>query len=494
MLLYLLVCAFFIGLLPMLDRNIYLFSMISVRVSVDRYTISFLEVLFLISFAVMVWSKYYIQRDIDHNRFLLLIIAFIIRMAIIIIFSNMYMALIGWDCLGVTSFLLVIFYKNRKRLGSGIITALSNRIGDCFFLCLLGFLCVDRYLCLILLIMMRITKRAQFPFSGWLPAAIAAPTPVRALVHSSTLVTAGVYMIIRYCNLDSGPMISIGRFTILIAGLRACSESDLKKVVALRTLSQLGVMMVALGAGEKNHGFHHMISHACFKALIFICIGTSLHSVYGTQDGRRFNKTYTLFIAVFLSASVLSLLGFMYLSGYERKEIILEMTYKANSCAILRFLLGVGLTTCYSVKIMTLLFGFDFTLNRCTALGGFKWTVKAPMYSLGFLSLRYGQWWMEERLLFPGNGEKIMPLVFILLGLLLGFFLPRINNKFLRRIITLIPNTQHLASNKMRLQIDKGWLEAKSYLCVHPFLIEHFTPLIAIGISILLIWLYGQCC
>merc|ERR1712198_806261 len=115
---------------------------------------------------------------------------------------------------------------------------------------------------LVLLVIIRITKRAQYPFSSWLPAAIAAPTPVRALVHSSTLVTAGVYVLIRYSVTETQVMLIVGSMTILTAGLVACAECDIKKVVALRTLSQLGVIIFSLGAQEKSYCFFHLISHA----------------------------------------------------------------------------------------------------------------------------------------------------------------------------------------------------------------------------------------
>lgn len=488
-------CFFFIRRLQWMEGSLYLFSTLLLSVRVDHYSWHFLETLRLIRSVVMVWSKYYMKREHDHNRFVLLMIAFIFRIGMIIIFSNMFITLIGWDCLGATSFLLVIFYKNRKRLGSGIITALTNRIGDCFLLCLLGFYFMERHLLwLRLLIIMSITKRAQFPFSRWLPAAMAAPTPVSALVHSSTLVTAGVYMMIRYCHLDSRLMIWIGRFTILLAGLSACTERDLKKVVALRTLSQLGVIMIALGAGEKSYCFFHIISHACFKALIFLCVGTSLHTVYGTQDRRSFNKNYTLFVTFFLIASILSLLGLIFTSGYYRKDSIFEMTYKAYSWAVLCFLLGIRLTTCYSVKILTLLFGVKFTLNRSNIFGGLSWSVKMPVYTLGFYSFCYGKGWITHRLLIPMNffGRGI-PLFCIFVGGFIGFKIKPVNDIFLRRIITLIPNTQHLAGKMTRLQsIDKGWLDAKRYSFFHSFLIEHYTPLISIGIRILLIWIYGK--
>ena len=252
----------------------------------------------------------------------------------LIFISNIFISLIGWDGLGITSFLLVIFYKNRKRLGSGFITALTNRIGDCLIIACLGCFQIDDAHCLplILLLFLSITKRAQYPFSSWLPAAMAAPTPVRTLVHSSTLVTAGIYMLIRYCFVDLNILIVIGRLTTLIAGLAACAEIDLKKVVALRTLSQLGIIVVALGYGSKSYCFFHLLSHACFKALLFICVGCAIHAVYGTQEFRSFNRLSTSFtLIMFSSLSIMSLIGFPYTSGFFRKDKILELMIGGGS-------------------------------------------------------------------------------------------------------------------------------------------------------------------
>jgi len=139
--------------------------------------------------------------ELYFRRFLGVVIAFVGSMVVLVFINTLYGALVGWDGLGVTSFLLVIYYKNRKALGRGILTALTNRLGDAFLLVLLGLSLMPApavYPLLVLLLLTAITKRAQYPFRRWLPAAIAAPTPVRALVHSSTLVTAGVYLLLRF--------------------------------------------------------------------------------------------------------------------------------------------------------------------------------------------------------------------------------------------------------------------------------------------------------
>ena len=150
---------------------------------------------------MVLWSYYYMDGEPHYRRFLRVVVAFVRSMVLLIFMSTLYGTLIGWDGLGITSFLLVIYYKNRKSLGSRIITALTNRVGDAFLLILLGlslYTAGGPHLCLVLLLLTAMTKRAQYPFRRWLPAAMAAPTPVRALVHSSTLVTAGVYLLLRF--------------------------------------------------------------------------------------------------------------------------------------------------------------------------------------------------------------------------------------------------------------------------------------------------------
>ena len=150
---------------------------------------------------MVLWSYYYMDGEPHYRRFLRVVVAFVRSMVLLIFMATLYGTLIGWDGLGITSFLLVIYYKNRKSLGRSIITALTNRAGDAFLLILLGlslYTAGGPHLCLVLLLLTAMTKRAQYPFSRWLPAAMAAPTPVSALVHSSTLVTAGVYLLLRF--------------------------------------------------------------------------------------------------------------------------------------------------------------------------------------------------------------------------------------------------------------------------------------------------------
>ena len=184
---------------------------------------------------------------------------------------------------------------------------------------------------------------------------MSAPTPVRALVHSSTLVTAGIYVLIRYSFKDIHILIHIGGCTLIYAGLCACVERDFKKVVALRTLSQLGVIMVSLRAQEKSYCFFHLISHACFKALLFICVGAFIHRVYGTQDYRTFDRVSSSpTIALFTALSCASLIGFPFTTGFFSKEnILVGLYHNTDSLSTCLFLFGIGLTACYSMKMLT---------------------------------------------------------------------------------------------------------------------------------------------
>jgi len=180
-----------------------------------------------------------------------------------------------------------------------------------------------------LAILAALTKRAQIPFSAWLPAAMAAPTPISALVHSSTLVTAGVYLMIRFRELLGVNRVlyylSVG--TIFISGLGANFEMDLKRVIALSTLRQLGVIIIALSLGFLELAFFHLLIHALFKSLLFLCAGVYIHGLGDKQDVRllrRVSERAPLTTFYFLGCS-LALCGFPFISGFYSKDIILEI-------------------------------------------------------------------------------------------------------------------------------------------------------------------------
>lgn len=336
--------------------------------------ITSLTVLFIASNVIM-FSETYIESDQTVTRFNYIVLLFVLSMNMLVFFPNLITLLLGWDGLGLTRFLLIIYYQNPKSLGAGIITAITNRLGDAFILRAIA-LCLSSNnwsiiniwdsklnLLIILFIMLAaITKRAQTPFSRWLPAAIAAPTPVSALVHSSTLVTAGVFLLIRfgpYLNslaLFNSILLISASITILIAGLSATTETDFKKIIALSTLRQLGVIIVCVALNLYRIATFHLITHALFKALLFICAGRIIH-LHGHNQDLRLIGNLTTQIPITISCITianLSLCGAPFLAGFYSKDLILETSLfnPYNPIFVLIFFLATGATAAYSTRFI----------------------------------------------------------------------------------------------------------------------------------------------
>lgn len=283
-----------------------------------------------------------------------------------------------------------------------------------------------------------------------MPAAMAAPTPVRSLVHSSTLVTAGVYLLLRFNHLGTEWLLAAGSTTMIIAGLCACGEMDIKKIVALSTLSQLGVMVVGLGLALKNLCFLHLMTHAVFKALLFMCVGVGIHTVFGTQDFRTFrNVTGTVpGPAALLRVANLALLGFPFLAGFYRKDAILEGFYRAAQrlAGLLAFLVGVGLTAAYRLKLRSLALVGTLTPSPATLNGGGRPPlVKAPLLALGAAAVLRGFLLaphLSHGVCLVRMEDKVTPLICIALGGGIGWRLRYVKASFLNRLWDLTPGVQ----------------------------------------------------
>jgi NADH-ubiquinone oxidoreductase chain 5 len=251
------------------------------------------------------------------------------------------------------------------------------------------------YLILLLVVLAAITKRAQIPFSAWLPAAMAAPTPVSALVHSSTLVTAGVYLLIRF-NYIIGVrkfLFFIGVLTIFISGLGANFETDLKKIIALSTLSQLGLIIITLGMGYYDYTFFHLMTHAIFKSLLFLCAGVFIHSMGDTQDiriigGLIISCPVTSFYFI---CSSMALCGFPFLSGFYSKDSILELFFitKINFIMYLIIFISTIFTLTYSVRLTYYIFFNNMGSRRFVNLAE-EMGMLVPMSLLVILSVTAG--------------------------------------------------------------------------------------------------------
>nr|YP_010946915.1 NADH dehydrogenase subunit 5 [Salganea raggei]WGO57672.1 NADH dehydrogenase subunit 5 [Salganea raggei] len=390
----------------------------------DWMSLLFMSFVFFISSLVILYSDYYMYGDYNMNRFIYLILLFVMSMMFLIISPNMISILLGWDGLGLISYCLVIYYQNVKSYNAGMLTALSNRIGDVALLMVIAWMlnfgswnyvyyleCMkgsnEMFMIGLMVILAGMTKSAQIPFSSWLPAAMAAPTPVSALVHSSTLVTAGVYLLIRFSPSFSMSLntflLLISSLTMFMAGVGANFEFDLKKIIALSTLSQLGLMMSILSLGFINLSFFHLLTHALFKALLFMCAGVIIHSMSDSQDIRYMGN---LSLQMPLTSSCLmisnfALCGMPFLAGFYSKDLILEMVSLnyLNIFGFFLFYISTGLTVCYSFRLFYYTMCGDFNLSTFYFMGEESKDMMVGMLSLLMMVILGGS--MLSWMIFP---------------------------------------------------------------------------------------------
>nr|YP_010381599.1 NADH dehydrogenase subunit 5 [Neosymplana vittatum]UDL71974.1 NADH dehydrogenase subunit 5 [Neosymplana vittatum] len=412
----------------------------------DWISLIFMSLVFLISGCVLFYSIGYMMGDKMFIRFFYFVFMFILSMIFFILIPDLISILIGWDGLGLISYCLVIYYQNSLSMISGLLTVLINRFGDVFLILSIGFFfnfgCwhfflynfffdIDLNIFIYLILFTSFTSSAQFPFSFWLPCAMAAPTPVSSLVHSSTLVTSGIYLLIRFniylMNFNTYFLMYISLLTMFMSSLNALLENDLKKIIAFSTLSQLGFMFFVLSMGCLTLCFIHLLIHAIFKSLLFLCSGYFIHCFFGNQDIRFMGGL--LFQCPYVSScffiSLLCLCGFPFFSGFYSKDFILEFFYlfESSNLIFFFFLLSVFLTFMYSIRLIYYLFyceSFFFPLIS------FKYSLYMNlsmiflyMFSLGFGSLLY--WLFIDFIFFVDFSFKMLPLFIMFFSLFLCF-------------------------------------------------------------------------
>nr|YP_010560312.1 NADH dehydrogenase subunit 5 [Euxiphydria potanini]UYW35402.1 NADH dehydrogenase subunit 5 [Euxiphydria potanini] len=348
----------------------------------DWMSLIFIGVVFLISSMIFMFSQEYMNNDLSLNRFLLILILFVISMMLMIISPNLISILLGWDGLGMVSYCLVAYYQNKSSYNASMLTVLMNRLGDIGLLMIISILMYygswnllfytklfDFSLITFFLLLAAMTKSAQIPFSSWLPAAMAAPTPVSALVHSSTLVTAGVYLMIRFSEIlmvfhMNYYLMFFSNLTMIMSGVNAMYEYDLKKIIAFSTLSQLGLMMSILSMNFLILSFFHLICHAMFKALLFMCAGIVIHKFKNFQDIRMMSPLVKILPYTFMcfNCANLSLCGVPFLTGFYSKDLIMEIILlnKFNMLNFFLFSFSILLTLLYSLRLF-----FYLSFNKC---------------------------------------------------------------------------------------------------------------------------------
>lgn len=421
----------------------------------------FISFVLFISSLVIFYRKEYISEDIHINRFIILVVIFVFSIMILIISPNLIRILLGWDGLGLVSYCLVIYFQNIKSYNAGILTALSNRIGDVALLIAIAWILnygswnYIFYIEIIkndfsikiiglLVILAAITKSAQIPFSSWLPAAIAAPTPVSALVHSSTLVTAGVYLLIRFNILFVDTILRkilllIGGLTIFIAGIAANFEFDLKKIIALSTLSQLGLIMRILAIGFPKLAFFHLLTHALFKALLFICAGSVIHNIKNSQDIRDIGGLiyFIPFTTTCINTANLALCGMPFLAGFYSKDLILETVILSdvNFLSFFLYFFSTGLTVCYSLRLSYYSLTGDFNESSLNCLNDEAWGISKSIRGLLIIAIIGGSFlnWLifsSNYIICLPHYLKFLTLIVCLLGGLRGYIISNVKMYF----------------------------------------------------------------
>nr|YP_002317308.1 NADH dehydrogenase subunit 5 [Achalinus meiguensis]ACJ14786.1 NADH dehydrogenase subunit 5 [Achalinus meiguensis] len=348
---------------------------IHISITLDSLSVTFAPIALFITWSIIEFSTWYMSADPKTNKFVKFLLIFLISMLTITTANNMYQLFIGWEGVGIMSFLLIGWWSARPDANTAAMQAIIyNRIGDIGLIIttvwLLSLSSINfqellqqkmSALPMIGLIAAAMGKSAQFFLHPWLPSAMEGPTPVSALLHSSTMVVAGIFLLIRlHPILDNKAMticLIIGATTTMFAATSATTQHDIKKIVALSTTSQLGLMMTMVGLDHPTLAFLHMMTHSFFKALLFLCSGTFIHSLNNEQDIRMMGGLHTTLplSSTFITIASLSLMGTPFLSGFYSKDTILETMSNShtNSWALLTTLAATLLSSIYSMRIIT---------------------------------------------------------------------------------------------------------------------------------------------
>lgn len=391
----------------------------------DSLTVSMLIPVLIISSLVHIYSISYMSNDPHIQRFFSYLSLFTFMMVILVTGNNYLLMFVGWEGVGICSYLLVSFWFTRIAANQSSLSAfLTNRVGDCFLtigmfaiLWSLGNLDYATVFSLapyinenlvtiigICLLIGAMAKSSQVGLHVWLPMAMEGPTPVSALIHAATMVTAGVYLLMR-----SSPLIEysstvlllclwLGAITTVFSSLIGLFQQDIKKVIAYSTMSQLGMMVIAVGLSSYNIALFHLINHAFYKGLLFLGAGAVIHAVADNQDFRKYGGLIfylPLTYSVILIAS-LSLVAFPFMTGFYSKDFILESAYGqyffSSTAVYVIAVIGAIFTTLYSVKVLYL----TFLANPNGSINYYKhahegdFFLSFPLFMLAIFSIFFG--------------------------------------------------------------------------------------------------------